>query len=435
VWRDEGVQVRLSADSLAGLENASPDFRRNWLASAYFERERAAGPPWLVPAGPGGGVDPLPDDTWDDGTALPPDAGVPLAVLQNVAGRHVLDVWTARRLVDGPIAQATWRSRLAMRPWNVFLAQVLQFQAELADTGSSLGPTAGTPAKLVLLDVEVEETLREPVTKFLGDIANTPAVNWNSVKKLAAAAEKSHTQRGAVTAMRSLRGLGMVELPPAGYLAVDERQDDLEKVVQGFFGNRVELRLCRLRADQVGDAVEAAQHTDRIPLLAEKPQPQVDVLVPVEAADKRELATQAYGWVAFVRRPASCVAEPDPPPEPDRVGVYVAEVADDKESPQEDYKDGLTHAAKPMGTLEYPPGTWEFPGGEVAAQVLGSLDPNHYPRGYTVTVVALASKERAPLGSLRASLFAASLDTGLQAPPVYTYQGAEEAIIAIVKPV
>ncbi len=56
---------------------------------------------------------------------------VPLAVLLQVDGRWVVDTWTARRDIGAGSAEDTWRSRLGMRPWNVFMAQVLQFQDQL----------------------------------------------------------------------------------------------------------------------------------------------------------------------------------------------------------------------------------------------------------------------------------------------------------------
>ncbi|HEY6145541.1 MAG TPA: hypothetical protein VIV13_04660, partial [Solirubrobacterales bacterium] len=46
-----------------------------------------------------------------------------------------VDVWAARRDRGDPSPARTWQYRLGMRPWDVYVAQILQFQAQLQDVG------------------------------------------------------------------------------------------------------------------------------------------------------------------------------------------------------------------------------------------------------------------------------------------------------------
>lgn len=428
-WRDEGVEVLLTPDSLAGLDATSTDVRRSWLASAYFERERAAGQPWLLPAKEGGRVAPLPTRAWDDGTALPPEAGVPLAALQQVDGDWVLDQWTARRLVDGPAAHDTWRSRLAMRPWTVFLAQVLQLEDQLADAGAALGLADAYPGRLVVLDVEVEEELREPIERYMREMRDKFPSKWHQFTELEEAVHGAAVRkRGKLTAVRSLEGLGLRELPPAGYLSVDETQAGLAELLTEFFGPRVELRLRTVRADQVAGAVMDAQHRDRIPLDSDLGRPQVDVLVPLEPADKVELAVPGYGWVAFVRASEAPVSAP-PPPETEEVTVYVG--TGDGDDPVQPFRDGELRDAREIGVLRYPVGGWEFPGGEVAQKAAALVSE----LGVAAVVALTDTTARAPLAALRAALFVASVDSGIAPPPVHAFPdaGGGEAIVLVLQ--
>ncbi len=59
---------------------------------------------------------------------------VPLAVVARAGATTVfLDTWIVRReRIDAP-AKRYWQWKMRMRPWDVFLAQVLQFQCQLAD--------------------------------------------------------------------------------------------------------------------------------------------------------------------------------------------------------------------------------------------------------------------------------------------------------------
>lgn len=312
-WRDEGVEIRIVADSLAGLGAISGGLQRaNWLSSAYFERERSNGRPWLVPGTPNAAIAPLASRDWMDATPLPDEAGVPLAVLYpsdtSEASGILLQVWTARRLVDGPAASAQWKARLAMRPWPVFLAQILQFETELIAAVRAVAKLdasiqvdlAATHEKIAgLLEVH------SAVADMFEHLHNKSVANYAGVKKVLGAYEKAQDAAPRAAdeyAFPAILGIG--ELPPAGYLPVPAR-GATEDVFKDFFGDHVDLDIRRLRADQVADEVLAAQHRDRIPLHpldGEKTKVTVDILVPADPADLPALRTPAYDWVAFVRR-------------------------------------------------------------------------------------------------------------------------------------
>jgi len=127
------------------------------------------------------------------------------------------------------------------RPWPVFLAQVLQFQCQLAELGA--GSQAGGEA-------------------------------------------------GAAPARGRLLDGGIVELPAAGYLPVDPgAAASVRQQLQDQLGPGVDLRVCAVRRDQIAHELERAQHMTRISLLRGVDNPagreEVDILVPdglVEAA-------------------------------------------------------------------------------------------------------------------------------------------------------
>ncbi|SHN83760.1 hypothetical protein SAMN05660350_03486 [Geodermatophilus obscurus] len=191
------------------------------VAAAYFAQERARFGSALSAAGIGTGL-------W--GAGAPNLAGedvLPIGVLGwDGAEITLLDQWTARRERMEPPARLYWAGRVEQRPWPVFLAQVLQFQAQLA-----AAPAAP-----------------------------------------------------AVVPARELVERGFVELPAAGYLPVDPGGGDLRAQVQDLVGPGVELRLCAVRRDQIPHELERAQHMDRISLLRGLADPgaleRVDVLVP-----------------------------------------------------------------------------------------------------------------------------------------------------------
>jgi hypothetical protein len=144
-----------------------------------------------------------------------------------------------------------------------------------------------------------------------------------------------------------------LELPPAGYLPDLGGQGANRAALTRLFDDTVDLRFCAVRADYVAGAVQDAQHLDRIPLdPSSDPRPQVDILVPVLPADLEGLETDAYGWVAFVRRSERQCDGQDH--HVDRVDVYLSMVG------IEETRDVLLSGRLPeivraLGQIDYAP--------------------------------------------------------------------------------
>ncbi len=94
------------------------------LASAVFEDERRRGGDLRSRSG-------LSASTWCHSADLNVRSTVPIALLIRSGSTNVrLDPWTVRReRIDVPPSRF-WAGVMELRPWNVFLAQVLQFQCE-----------------------------------------------------------------------------------------------------------------------------------------------------------------------------------------------------------------------------------------------------------------------------------------------------------------
>jgi hypothetical protein len=206
--------------TLAGVTRPEVHLRSQ-VASAFFADEWDQGGSMLSASS-------LRTRVWCAGaTAATAGDTVPVGVL-GWDGKTVtlLDEWTARReRIESP-PRAYWAGRMELRPWPVFLAQVLQFQCQLADLGQP------APASTrVLLDG------------------------------------------------------GIVELPSAGYLPVDIASGTaLRTQLQGLLGDGVDLRFCAVRRDQIAHELERAQHMNRISLIRglsnSVDRELVDILVP-----------------------------------------------------------------------------------------------------------------------------------------------------------
>ncbi len=444
-WREEGVEIRIVTESLPGLDEvADPKARGNWLSSAYFENERNTSQPWIVPGVADAAMPPLRSREWTNGTPARDERGVPLAIIytsgQGTNSGYSLQVWTARRLVDGPAAHATWRTRLAMRPWSVFLAQVLQFECEILDAvGSTQAPEGafildlgGAAYHLHALQEVFDRTL-----EFVGSVKNAQFRNLQAFKGLDTTVRQAAASPYASGRPRRVSEyLGLTELPPAGYLPINEHAENLPDLVASFFGpDAVDVRFRSVRADQVADEVLAAQHRDRIPLSpAGQPRPRVDVLVPLEPADKASLRTPTYGWVAFVRR------GPDQQPEKETEPVEVYVVDSPFNIPLNDTSsdelerwikevEALTDREGPIGVLSYPVNGWEYPGHALATETLEKLAE----RGWPMAVVGLAiDADEGPLAATRAGLFLLSLDSGYDDVPLLARGGRKRDAIFIV---
>ena len=440
-WRDEGVEIRFVQDTMSGLDAADWS-RRNWLASMYFERERVRGGPWLTPTGEDKAVRGL-SSNWDDATQLPAEAGVPLALLQQPASGYILDMWAARRLVDGPQASATWRNRLAMRPWSVFLAQILQFQDELTgDHAVGIASLAtGESEDLRHEAIQLVATMQ----RFFDTCKDTDLVQRRATFQHAKEAAANFPIGGLPdTSKTAAPSNDFVELPPAGYLPIAENDRQLDETVDGFFRSAVDFHTRKVRADQVADEVMAAQHRDRIPLTGRGTdrRPSVDILVPTMPADKRELHTDAYRCVAFVRRGI----DPESPPVPEvprtDTGVYLYQVesspwlsrANKSKLPTAIAQEILTTYRnkwqnQPIGMLSYPRGSWSYPGNDAINEILKNL--SSYSRHGILSVAS--NENELPLAAWRGSMLGASLDSGYPLPVYALVDDGQEAIVIVAQ--
>jgi hypothetical protein len=267
--------------------------RRSLVASAYFNDERQVIASLISGAG-------LKSDVWCFGAQSAAGTGMPLGVLARAGSATLfLDVWTARReRIDTP-AKRYWQWRMRMRPWDVFLAQILQFQCQLRGLFQST-PVPGVPDpcddahKLV---AEASEMMAE-ITRYYEEVSSRLAqLSGNlsgvapfkgGVASISALQQKLQTAKEAHLLMPSNRLLingGLVELPSAGYLPVASGETiSVNEQVRLMMGEGVDLRFCIVRPDYVANALEEAQHMERISLIEglddPKKMPEVDILVP-----------------------------------------------------------------------------------------------------------------------------------------------------------
>lgn len=419
-WLDDVVRVQVSPnDTLPGLESVPvPAQLRNWLASAYVEQERRNGGPWLTPDA-AGTVPALLGLPWSGPMpeAAPSPAAVPIGALLRVEDRWVLDVWIARRDLLVPPARSAWEWRLGWRPWAAFIAQVLQFQAQLADTpnASAIGDEAIVGAQ-DLFDV----------------LLKNPPRSKKAVQEVWDRWRDEHRQ---LVLDGSLTARGFRELPPAGFLPMPMGERDLESQLQEIFGGGVEVRLRHGSADAALRAVSQAQHLDRIPLTATGRTVPVEVWVPDVPADLPALSTTAYGWVAFVRdRSAEAVAAPL-----DEVSVYLLVVQGDETARDVAGRldEGWTPDLDPVAVLTYPAAEWGVPqAAEVHERILRAVrELIQQDLGRLIGVVGSADGlPRRPLATARAALLAVALHDGVEPGliPTFVVAGTPEAIWLVI---
>lgn len=286
----EGVRFRARRVTLALPTSRTVPFTsthlRSQVASAFYRLERLDVPSMISGAG-------LRTAVWCDGAEGIGGEEIPLAVFDRAGTITTFaDMWTGRREIVENSPQRYWQWRTSMRPLDVFLAQVLQFQCQLADlpagasTPSPTDPCADERGALV----DVHEALG-----VIGGAGDDIAGRLDELRE-----RVSKVLDGSGAQLKSgslLIDRGIVETPPAGYLPVDPR-GDVQAQTEAWFGPGVDLRFCVVRADFVPEAFQEAQHMDRISLTQGIDDPraveQVDVLVPGASFKRRQISTAGY---------------------------------------------------------------------------------------------------------------------------------------------
>jgi hypothetical protein len=326
-FRVEGIVIRAiplvlrSALVDSGIIAVDRRHLRSRVASAYFADDATRVGSLISRAG-------LAADTWCLGARLESGSDVPLAVLARSGGTTTfLDAWIARReRIEAP-ARRYWARRMAMRPWDTFLAQILQFQCQLHDLlGTTTEPGGDDdpcrPQHTVLDEAaRALEDIESHYAKLLATtVPGVPEIDASGapvgIASLPGGLARLALLRGRIrTALegafsaptsRVLIGSGIVELPPAGYLPVVPGSGlTVNEQVRRLVGEGLDLRFCVVRPDFVPHALEEAQHMERISLLAgldhPEARPRVDVLVPDGEIEKRTVTPTGMGFEMTVR--------------------------------------------------------------------------------------------------------------------------------------
>jgi hypothetical protein len=289
-----GVEIRAVPLSLNDLKQSSlitNKHLRSRVASAYFEMERKQALSHISKEG-------LASNIWCLGAEAAGGNGVPVAVVGRAGSQTLfLDAWTARRERMETPPRNYWAGRMAMRSWQIFLAQVLQFQCQLthcighAADGGDEDPCADQRAvaveaaeglKLMMKQFErVAKGIEKKGPQFMEYMPDISMANMKDTYARLLDVVKPTFKLPT----RWLIDCGIVELPSGGYLPVDNLSSvSVNDQVQRMMGEGVDLRFCVVRADYIPHALEEAQHMERICLLEginnPNAKPKVDVLVP-----------------------------------------------------------------------------------------------------------------------------------------------------------
>jgi hypothetical protein len=324
VWAEPVGQVTLP--SLPGVTDPSLH-ARSQVASGYFERELQHAGSLLSRRG-------LSLPAWCRGAAADPGSdtdtssmGIPVGVFA-WDGSQVswYDSWTARReRIESP-AQGYWAGVMELRPWSVFLAQVLQFQCQLLDVYGDVLPALA--ARGVVTAPDIGNAVFENSATWIDHLST-------AVRNLGAAADRElsktldegfgrlralqaqvtaagHVRAGLALSSQLLLDSGVVTLPAAGYLpSTSTTATGLVQEMQLLFGTGVDLRLCAVRRDQIAHELERSQHMNRVSLLRGLANvadvEQVDVLVPDGVLETSGEALTAHGFAVDLTIGASTV--------------------------------------------------------------------------------------------------------------------------------
>lgn len=328
-WR-EGLVLRLRplTLNLPGSQAVMPSLvhLRNRIASAFFAAEPGQPASLLSAAGLASGV-------WCAPAQLPGGDEVPLGLLWRDAGVARLDAWSARRERMDTGARGYWQGRMGMRPWNAFLAQVLQFQCQLSglfepgqpvilpeDDCLRLRETLGRArtqldtllkryadsAKQALYRME-----RRPTTAEYRLVTHDIGATYADLDDLQAKLASLDQGGNALPTQRMLIRAGFLQLPPAGYLPL-QPGDNAREQLERMFGEGVALTLHGVRADEIGHLLEQAQHMERISLTRGLDDPRqlenVEVFLPDGLVVDGQAAAPGLWWRTRLTLPFDWVA-------------------------------------------------------------------------------------------------------------------------------
>ena len=283
-WR-EGVVLRLRPRTLALPTSSAVPISavhlRNRVASAYFALEPGQPASQVSASG-------LAGDVWCGGAALYGRDEVVIGLLVREGGStRVIDAWSGRRERMDAQARSYWQGRMAMRPWAVFIAQILQFQCQLS---GALEPGGGgftavddcdrirvlldrTRRELEALTSRWRQTGQQLLLKS-GDLSKKQMTEvgthvnstYAEIGQLSQDLAVVEAGTGALPVQRMLIAAGFLDLPPAGYLPVAPGKVALDLQLQRMFGEGVNLHLHAVAEDEIAHLLEEAQHLRRISL-------------------------------------------------------------------------------------------------------------------------------------------------------------------------
>lgn len=419
----EGVAVTTTTLVDGPLAAVQADDRRSWLASRLYAAERVASDGWPAQGGAG-----LFDRDWHPGGApdgAPP--GVPLGVLIPGDGEWILDTWAARRDRDATPPTSTWQWRLGMRPWSVFVAQVLQLQAQLGEllgAGSALSRASYLEDLIGRLDGIGDQIMKRNRKETLEDVDElSRAVRTGGLG-----------QAIAMAAVPPLVSMGIGELPPAGFLPVlgAGTREGVGEAVREQLGGASDVRVCVGRIGDVGGFLAGAQHRERIPLDRKGRDAVVDVLWVEDSQSD---------WVAFVRRDGLDCGSAAAPLVTEPVEVHVVDIETQRSEHaawrrylEDPGPEGPPPLTGPGVIVDYPVRTWALPEGDAYATVVRLLAKLAEDDREVRAVAVVRDEVRRPLGVARTMLLTVQCtesDTELEVR-VVSAVGPTEAVVLLV---
>lgn len=335
-WR-EGVVLRLRPRTLALPGSSAVPVGavhlRNRVASAYFALEPGLARSQVSAAG-------LAGDVWCGGAQLYGRDEVVIGLLVREGGStRVIDAWSGRRERMDAQARGYWQGRMAMRPWNVFVAQILQFQCQLSGAlepgGGQFTPVDDCERIRELLDKTRREL--EALTARWSDsgkklLLKTGDLTRNQLKQVGSHVDGTYAEigqlskelavveagAGALPVQRMLIAAGFLDLPPAGYLPVAPAKVALEVQLQRMFGEGVNLHLHAVAEDEIAHLLEEAQHMRRISLTKGIDDPKTPETVEVFVPEGRVVAAKAAAtgewWQVVVQPELADPGQSEPTP-------------------------------------------------------------------------------------------------------------------------